>query len=107
MIYKYEFKNLNEKEIIEKYFNIFYSDNTIICFTYDSNIKLKRKIKLLMLRQDELSKILKQILDNSSLISASDAMEMKLSQELAKEIDKQILEKLKNMNFSYTMKTGL
>ena len=76
------------------------------------NSKIKRKIKLLKLNNDELGAILERILEQSKiantediltakLSNTEDILTAKLSKEIAESIDKEII---KNLNDSYLLK---
>ena len=93
--YLYKFENQKEKEIIEKYFNVELLDVDTIYYSLLTRQE-RRKIKLLILEKNEISDIIEKILKNSVVISSSDIMERKISHELAREIDKEILNKLRS-----------
>ena len=93
--YQYKFENTKEKEIIEKYFNVEFLDVDTIYYSLLTRQE-RRKIKLLILEKNEISDIIEKILKSSVVISSSDIMERKLSHELAREIDKEILNKLRS-----------
>jgi len=91
-IYEYKYNSIDETILITKYFDLDSVEGDYIF--YRSNKKILRKIKLLILKGDEVSEILKNIIKNSEIISASDMTERKLSNEMAKSIDKKIIEEL-------------
>jgi hypothetical protein len=95
--FEYKFENLFEKSIVEKYFNIEYLNITRSTIYYSIlSIKELRKIKLLLLNQDEISGIIQKILDYSTKANISDLMEWKLSAEIAEGIDREILKSLQS-----------
>jgi len=93
--YKYNFKTKSEKKIIEENFIIEcdYLDEIY----YQMNSRIIRKLKLLKLNNDNISKILEKIINNSVQVTIDEFMESKLSQEIAKEIDKEIIKKVKKL----------
>ena len=74
--FEYKFENLFEKSIVEKYFNIEYLNSTRSTIYYSIvGTKELRKIKLLLLKQDDISIIIQKILDYSIETNVSDIME--------------------------------
>ena len=68
-IYEYKYNSIDETILITKYFDLDSVEGDYIF--YRSNKKILRKIKLLILKGDEVSEILKNIIKNSEIISAS------------------------------------
>lgn len=95
--FEYNFENLLEKLIVEKYFKVEYLDSTrsIIYYSIVSTKEL-RKIKLLLLKQDEISITIQKILNYSKETNVSNLMEWKLSAEIAEDIDREILKSLQD-----------
>lgn len=93
MIFEYKYNSEKEKQLIEELFNIYHIEKDSIYYDIGGKQK-QRKIKLLILKKDEISELIDKILKNSKTISAENVMEMKLSAEIAKEIDKEILKNL-------------
>ena len=85
----YKVETQKEKEIIETYFDVDIIDGDSIYYNIFTRQE-RRKIKLLILKKDDVSEIVKKILENSTIASTQDFMERKLSIELAKEIDREI-----------------
>ena len=65
-VYEYKFENELEVSIVKKYFkyDCMLNEKSLIYFLMDK--KILRKIKLLILNEDELSEIFKKIINNSS-----------------------------------------
>lgn len=101
MMFEYKFNSEKEKQLIEKYFDILHIEKDAIYYSIDGK-QLQRKIKLLVLKKDEISQLIEKILKNSKTISAESVMEMKLSAEIAKEIDKEILKGLISLSIHKT-----
>ncbi len=98
--YGYKFNDDSEKEIIERYFNIVYiGRDKNIYYSYKS----LRHIKLLILKKDELSKILEKIIKGSFTADPQDVLSWKLSEEIAKEIDREIIKSIISMNSGTTL----
>ena len=95
-VHQYDFDNEYEKLIIERYFNVEYVRTSTIC--YSMNNKILRRLKLLKLNFDEVSKIIQKIVKNSTPANAQEILEWRLSEELARSIDREILKSL----FQYT-----
>jgi hypothetical protein len=93
-IFEYKFKDANDKKIIERYFNVEYIGTNKIY--YSINIKIMRKIKLFKINQDVIYEIIQKIIDNSTTADIGELFTCKLSEEMAKEIDKEILKDLQN-----------
>ena len=75
------------KPSVEKYFNIEYLNSTRSTIYYSIlSIKELRKIKLLLLKQDEISGIIQKIMNSSKETNISDIMEWKLSAEISEGI---------------------
>lgn len=93
-MYRYKFENEFEKLLLIKYFNIEILDNE----AYYSLMKIKelRKLKLMILNNDELSTLTKKIFDNSEYTTVEDMLTRKCSYEWAKEIDMEIAKSLKD-----------
>jgi hypothetical protein len=96
-IFQYKCKNDFEKSVLEKYLDIDtnFSNSHFIYYSM-LNLKIIRKIKLKILENNEISILLKFVLENSDRVPIDTYMEMKLSMELSKSIDKDILNKLRN-----------
>jgi hypothetical protein len=94
-IFKYECKNIKDKNVIKQNFKVEYESSNIIC--YSINKTINRKIKLLKINNDKLFVIIDKILKNSIVISIEDYLTYKLSEELAKSIDMSILNNLRGM----------
>ena len=74
--FEYNFENLLEKSIVEKYFNIEHLNSTRSIIYYSiAGTKELRKIKLLLLKQDEISIVIQKFLDYSTETNVSDLME--------------------------------
>jgi len=93
-LFKYIFDNEYEKEVIQKYFKVekIYGDK--VFYKKHSGIRAVRKIKLLILKDNELSKIIQKIVENSIVTDRSEIYEQDLIEELTKEIDKSIIKSL-------------
>ena len=101
--FRYKLENESEKLIIEKYFKIKFTKEEYVHY-HILNKQEIRRLKLLILKQDELAEILKKILDNSELVNdpSIQDVESALIEELSKEINKNISNNLMNMNtFQY------
>jgi hypothetical protein len=101
--FRYKLENESEKLVIEKYFKIKFTKEEYVHY-HILNKQEIRKLKLLILKKDELAEILKKILDNSELVNdpSIQDVESALIEELSKEINKNISNKLMNMNtFQY------
>jgi len=94
LCYKYVFKD-NEKEFIEKNFLILYINN--YCVYYKFNTKFNRKIKIFFLQKDKRWEIYNNIITSSIVSNSVQVLTNQLSDELAKEIDKRILEDIKRL----------
>jgi len=95
--FEYKYENLFEKAIVEKYFKIEHLNSTKSTIYYSIlGTKELRKIKLLLLKQDETAIIIQKILTCSKETNISDLMEWKLSAEIAEGIDREIINKLKS-----------
>lgn len=92
MFYEYKYDDVNETLIIGKYFDLDYIEDDYAYFNITD--KMMRKAKLLTLFDSELSKSLIKILSNSVYCSLTDVLEKKLSRELAKEINLNIINDL-------------
>lgn len=90
--YKYKFKDKKEQKIIKEIFNVEHDGYNDICYSIDS--KIIRKLKLLKINKDKKSILIDKILKSSKLASAEDVIGYKLSDELARKIDKNILNNL-------------
>lgn len=97
--FEYKFENIAERKIVEDNFNVIYSTKDSIYYSINDK-KSRRRIKLLILNKDEISVIVEKILKNSISTSASDLMEMKLSEEISKEIDKEVIKGLRSLSIS-------
>jgi hypothetical protein len=101
--FRYKLENESEKLVIEKYFKIKFTKEEYVHYNILNKQEI-RKLKLLILKQDELAEILKKILDSSELVNdpSIQDIESSLIEELSKEINKNISNKLMNMNtFQY------
>jgi hypothetical protein len=96
-LFEYKPNNEYETTLIHKYFDVVFNDNDYIHYNIISNKEL-RKIKLLIIKQDEIAKIIKKIIDNSKLIDHQDLLERKLSLELSYAIDNSIMNELIKWN---------
>jgi hypothetical protein len=92
MFYEYKYDDVDETLIIGKYFDLDYIEDDYAYFNITD--KMMRKAKLLTLFDSELSKSLIKILSNSVYCSLTDVLEKKLSRELAKEINLNIINDL-------------
>jgi hypothetical protein len=92
MFYEYKYDDVDETLIIGKYFDLDYIEDDYAYFNITD--KMMRKAKLLTLFDSELSKSLIKILSNSVYCSLTDVLERKLSRELAKEINLNIINDL-------------
>lgn len=90
--FEYCFENDIEKNFIEKNFIIEFIDNNIIC--YSLNSKILRKLKLLKLNNDKVHFLIDKILKNSIVKNTSEILERRLSIEIAREIDKEVIKSL-------------
>lgn len=95
--YEYKFENDSERLLIEKYFKIdHFKDGNIYYFI---DIKVVRKIKLLVINNDESAKIIQEIIKKSKRINAGygidmiEAMELALVDELSKSINNEIIKR--------------
>ena len=100
--FRYKLEDQSEKPIIERYFKVKFTKEDYIYYSIPKKQEIRR-LKLLILKQDELSKILQKILDNSELVEDPEDpsiqdMETILTNELTKEINKSILTNLMNMS---------
>jgi hypothetical protein len=89
---EYKYKNKKEIEIIEKYFKSDFTSGDSVYYTI--TIKTLRKAKLFILTGGELAEKLKYIINNSKTADVYSLLERKLSEEIAKEIDKKIISNL-------------
>ena len=95
-------KNSVEREFIEKNFDVYFSTNNSICFS--ANSQLLRKIKLKFLQNEgnysqfEASeiRIFEKIIKNSINVDAEYILTSILSYEIDKEIIKNLIESSKN-----------
>jgi hypothetical protein len=101
--YEYKFENESEKLLIEKHFKIDHLKEDNIYYYIDNQIL--RKIKLLVLNNDDSGRIIQEIMKKSKKIQIGfgidmvQAMEKTLVDELTKSIDKDIIRKIMKMNF--------
>jgi hypothetical protein len=93
--YQYEFENQKELDIIKEHFDIenVFDKNAY----YNLDKRALRRIKLLMLKNDELSDILRKIIKNSKEVDSEEYFGSLLSDELAREIDKEIMRKINEL----------
>ena len=101
--FRYKLENQSEKLILEKYFRIKYTKEEYVHYSILKKQEIRR-LKLLILKQDELAEILQKILDNSELVDdpSIQDVETMLTNELTREINKTIITNLMNMsNFQY------
>ena len=86
--FRYKLENESEKLIIEKYFKIKFTKEEYVHY-HILNKQEIRRLKLLILKQDELAEILKKILDNSELVNDPSIQDVEsiLVNELTKEIN--------------------
>lgn len=96
MFYEYKYRNVDETLIIGQYFILDYIEGDYAY--YMMNDKILRKIKLLILSKSKISEILKHIMRESVYCSAEDVLTNKLSRELSKEIDIDIIKSLIKKN---------
>lgn len=92
-IKKYKIVNKKEKNIIEKYFKIEDVYNDVYYYSLN-DIKIVRKLKLLKFVDDKIYKCVEKIINKSNNITFQEFMENKLAEEIAKEIDTEILNNL-------------
>jgi hypothetical protein len=92
----YKCKDKFEKMKMEEYFDIEYSFDLNVCYSLNNKQKL-RKIKLNILENSRDALFLKYVLHNSKDISVTDVLEHKLSYELSKSIDNEIMKNIRNM----------
>jgi len=95
--FRYKLENQSEKLILEKYFKIKFTKEEYVYYHILKKQEIRR-LKLLILKEDELSEILKKILDNSELVDDTSIQDMEsaLIEELSKEINKNIIKNLIN-----------
>ena len=91
-IFEYKFESKEERKIVERNFNVEHILTDKIYYSIDN--KILRKLKLFKISDNEIYKIIQKILDNSIVANVSDVLEYKLSEELAKSLDKEILKEL-------------
>lgn len=92
MLYEYKYDNVDETLIISKYFILDYIEGDYIYYMMSE--KNLRKVKLLILSRSKISETLKKIMKESVYLSVQEVLENKLSRELAKEIDIDIIRNL-------------
>jgi len=91
----YSPENEHELNIMRENFNITDIFGSDVYFDLDK--KTLRKTKLLTLKNNELSSIIiRRIIKNSKKVNAEEYLTSKLSYDLSQQIDKEILNKLKN-----------
>jgi len=99
-VLKYKFSNNKEKLIIEKYFEIRYLDNDEIYFYI--NDRILRRIKLLIIEKNESYLLLNDIIKKSKQVNYSIILELdcitKMTNELSKSIDREIMKRLIKIN---------
>ena len=93
-LFKYIIQNDYEKEVIEKYFNVEKIYDKLVFYKKSKSIRSIRKIKLLILKNNELSKILEKIINESIVTDRSEILEYDLCEDLSKSIDKEIIKSL-------------
>ncbi len=93
--YKLEGENDLNKNIIEQYLNLKFIDNGYAYYPILNKQEI-RKIKLLIIKQDEVSELIKKILDNSELVNDPqiENVEKILVDELSNSINKNIFSNL-------------
>lgn len=100
--FRYKLENEIEKPILEQYFRLKFIKEG---YAYYPILKKQdiRRLKLLVLKHDELAEIIQKILDNSELVTEPSIQDVEsaLIDELSQSINKEIISKLMNMNFQY------
>lgn len=93
---QYKFENNLEKQFILNNFIIEYISeyNKEIYFSYQKNTL--RKFKLLKLSNSRNSNLIDKILNESRIVDIQDFLTLKYSEEISREIDKEILKKIIN-----------
>ncbi len=92
----YQCKDRFEKMKIEEYFEIEYSFDMTVCYALINRQKI-RKVKLNILENSRDAFFLKHVLNNSKDVSVTDVLEHKLSYEISKSIDNEIMKNIRNM----------
>ena len=93
-VWEYKYENVSEIDIIKNYFQ--FDSIARECVYYLMDKQTLRQIKLLILKEHELSDIFKKIIQNSNFVNRSwiQDIEDTLVKELTDSINKQILNKL-------------
>ena len=96
----YKCKNRFEKIKLKEYFDIEYSFDLEVCYSL-ANIKKVRKVKLKILENSSKdSTFLKYVMSHSIDVSVTQVLEHKLSYEISKSIDREIMNGLRNLQSS-------
>lgn len=101
--FRYKLENQSEKLVLEKYFKIKFVKEEYVHYSILRKQEIRR-LKLLILKKDELAEIIQKILDNSELVDdpSIQDIESALINELTQSINKNIVNKLMSMsNFQY------
>ena len=95
-LFKYIIQNDYEKEVIEKYFKVEKIYDKLVFYKKSKSIRSIRKIKLLILKNNELSKTIQKIVKESIVTDRGEMYEHDLGEDLSKSIDKEIIKSLFN-----------
>lgn len=93
--YEYSGSNKSEQKLIREHFQVVHENGYTIFFS--TNKKNIRKIKLLAISKDKLSKKLVKVLVKSKPSSFENVLTSQLTEELTKSIDLKILEDLRKL----------